>query len=160
MHRHLTRYSGAIDWYGGCALYIKTFLPILSFFPYYCSVLLDIIHNKYSFCLFHKHGENRVKFVVFCIVEFTVNLTTRHVEIHHKYSPRKHHKLDKSTIKIHQIYYWNSPDCQVKFTRSSGELHRTLNHHILWWNMWWDMWCIYCGEIHYIHFAQWIHGPS
>jgi len=75
------------------------------FFSNYCSVLLDIIHNKYSFCLFHKHGEHRVKFVVFCIVEFTVNLTTRCVEIHRKYSPRKHHKLDKSTIKIHQIYY-------------------------------------------------------
>ena len=71
----------------------------------YSSVLLDIIHNKYSFCLFHKRGENRVKFEVFCIAEFTVNLTTRRVEIHRKYSPRNHHKSDKSTIKIHQIYY-------------------------------------------------------
>jgi len=32
MHRHLTRYSRAIDWYGGCVLYMKT-LPIPSFLP-------------------------------------------------------------------------------------------------------------------------------
>jgi len=93
--------SRAIDWYGGCALYMKPSCRFSLFFPYYYSVLLDIIHNKYSFCLFHKHGENRVEFVVFCIVEFT----TRRVEIHCKYSPRNHHKSDKSTIKIHQIYY-------------------------------------------------------
>jgi len=105
---------------------MKTFLLIPSFFPCYCSVLLDIIHNKYWFCSFHKHGENRIKFVVFCIVEFTVNLTTRHVEIHCKYSPRKHHKSDKSTIKFHQIYYCISPDCQVSFTRPSSEIHQTI----------------------------------
>ena len=97
--------SRTIDWYGGCALYMKPSCRFSLFFPYYYSVLLDITHNKYLFCLFHKHGENRVEFVVFCIVEFTVNLTTRRVEIHRKYSPRNHHKSDKSTIKIHQIYY-------------------------------------------------------
>src|SRR5258706_9476201 len=100
---------------------------------------------------FHKCGEIRFIFVVFCVVEFTINIAT---SIATSTSPRNHHK-------VCQILYWKPPQLHHNCTTTAPQLYignhhnftsisPQLDHH----NLWCFMWCFHLGEIHHIYFSQ------
>ena len=107
----------------------------------------------------HKSGENYLIFVVFCVVEFTINIATN---IATSTSPRNHHKSDKSTIEIHHIFTTSSPQLHHNSTTTPPQLYSKNHHNFMWispqldhHNLWCFLWCFCLGEIHHMYFSQW-----
>ena len=106
--------------------------------------------------------ENHLIFVVFCVVKFTINITTNITTINittniaTSTSQRNHHKSDKSIIENHHIFTTTPPQFYIRNHHNFTWISPQLDHH----NLWCYLWCFHLGEIHHICFSQWLVSGS